>query len=194
MAKPKDKRSARLFALRLKEKRTTRRAMRRYRKAKRRGDTKAARNALKVARYHRRKAQQLLKDRQARRRSLRQRLRLKPKSGLGYFAGRQVAGWIVPFLVAAKATGIWDGRLSSGHRSYAKQWWIYFVARIRPAAYPGTSNHEGINYPRGAIDTPSPWTLRAALRKVGPLNGRRLVAYMDVIGPSDPWHFSSSGR
>jgi hypothetical protein len=118
---------------------------------------------------------------------------MKPKSGLDYFGGKQVAGWIVPFLREAQRHG-WDGRISSGYRSYASQAYIYWVRRIRPAAYPGTSRHEGISYPRGAIDTPSPWELRAALKKVGSINGRRLVAYMDTVGRNDPWHFSSDGH
>jgi hypothetical protein len=193
MATPKDTRTRRLRALRRQALRKSRRAGRRRRRALRRGDKREARNALKVQRRWRSKAQQYLQDSRARRRSLRQRLRLKPKTGLDYFGGKQVAGWIVPFLREATKHG-WDGRLSSGYRSYAKQFWIYYVARIRPAAKPGQSNHEGIYWPRGAIDTPSPWALRAALKKVGPLNGRRLVAYMDVIGQNDPWHFSARGN
>jgi hypothetical protein len=193
MAKPKDKRSARLFALRRKHLRIARRAMRRRRKMLRAGDKVRAGNALRVARYHRKRAQQLLHDRRARRKALRLRLKMKPKNGLAYFGGKQVAAWMVDPLTKARANG-WDGRLSSGYRSYASQWIIYYVKRIRPAARPGTSNHERTSFPGGAIDTPSPWQLRAALQRAGRYGAGSPQRLMMFQIPNDPWHASSTGR
>lgn len=196
MAEPKDERIRSLRKSRRKHLRIAKRAHKRRQTALKKRNWEAARSALKVYRIHREAAQQKLHAIRARRKSLRYRLRIPAKSGTRYFNGFQVAAWIYPILVAAQATGKWDGRLSSGWRSYAKQWWIYFVARIRPAAYPGTSNHEGSKYPRGAIDTPSPWQLRAALKSIGRygIGPGKLYGYMDAVGSNDPWHFSAYGR
>jgi hypothetical protein len=182
MAEPKDKKLRELRRARRKELRIAKRAHKR--------------GNIKAYRRHRERAQGLLHAIRARRKSLRYRLKIPAKSGTTYFAGFQVANWIAPILAAAKATGKWDGRLSSGYRSYAKQYWIYFIARIRPAAYPGTSNHEGSTYPKGAIDTPSPYGLEAALRSIGRygIGPGKLYGYNDAIGSNDPWHFSATGR
>lgn len=194
MAASKDKRTRRLRALRRKELRIARRAMRRRRKALRHGDKREAYNALRVARRHRREAQQYLQDIRARRKSLRYRLKFKPKNGLAYFEGRQVAEWIAPVLAQARATGLWHGGLTSGYRSTAYQWIIYYVKRIRPAARPGTSNHERKGpYPNGAIDTNDPWGLRNALQRIGKYG----VGPGKLIGfqvRNDPWHMSARGN
>lgn len=105
--------------------------------------------------------------------------------------GKEVAGWIAPILQAARASGMWRGGVTSGFRSYAKQWWIYYVARIRPAARPGTSNHEGSDYPRGAVDVSDPWGLNRFLDSKGIT---KLKWYRDNVGPGDDWHFSGTGR
>jgi hypothetical protein len=219
MAASKDKRSVRLFALQLQARRRARRADKRRRKAlrhakryKRRLEKattdmeirvlerqlkearRDARNARDVARRQRRKVRQFRHDRRARRRSLRHRLHLKARSGTVYFEGKEVAAWIGPILQAARRTGLWHGGVSSGFRSYAKQWWIYFVARIRPAAYPGTSNHEGSAFPKGAIDTNDPWGLRRALQKIGRYGSGSSQRLQGFSIPRDPWHFSSTGR
>jgi hypothetical protein len=156
-----------------------------------RGDKKDAANALRVQRRWRKKAQGYLTDIRARRRSLKHRLHLPAKKGTAWLDGKEVAGWIYPILVAARESGVWKGRVSSGFRSYAKQWWIYFVARIRPAAYPGTSNHEGKDYPRGAVDVTDPWGLNKYLDKNGIT---KLKWYRDTLGAGDDWHFSGTGR
>lgn len=188
MPKPKDKRLRRLLSLQLQATRRKLRAKRRRRKALKKGDKKAAASALKVYRRQRELEQEYRQDRRARRKSLRYRLKMQPKKGLGYFDGKQVSNWIIPFLEYGRKHG-WHGGITSGYRSYAKQWYIYFVARIRPAAYPGTSNHEGIDWPKGAVDVSDPWTLAAIVKGVE-INGHVLRHY----GPGDIWHFSSSGR
>lgn len=71
--------------------------------------------------------------------------------GVGSFDGVPVARWIIPYLQYARKNG-WKGTVQSGYRTYAKQYDIYYVQKIRPAAKPGTSNHEGSEFPRGAVD------------------------------------------
>ena len=65
-------------------------------------------------------------------------------------SGKLVAGWIEPILQWARGHG-WAGSVTSGWRSYAEQKRIY-DSGVRPAAVPGTSNHEGSAFPRGAVD------------------------------------------
>lgn len=191
MASPKDARTRHLRTFRRQALRKARRAARRRRKALRRGDKREARNALRVRRRWRKKAQGYLQDIRARRRSLKRRLHLPAKSGTVWMDGKEVAAWIAPILKDARASGVWKGGVTSGFRSYAKQFWIYYVARIRPAARPGTSNHEGSAYPRGAVDVSDPWGLNRYLDSRGIT---KLRWYRDTVGPGDDWHFSGSGR
>ena len=102
--------------------------------------------------------------------------------------GKEVAAWIAPYLKAARASGVWKGGITSGFRSYAKQYWIYYVARIRPAARPGTSNHEGSDYPRGAVDVSDPWGLNRYLDREGIT---KLKWYRDTLGPGDEFGTSA---
>jgi len=107
-------------------------------------------------------------------------------AGLGSFDGLPVARWIVPVLDWARAHG-WAGRITSGYRSHA-----YNVAQGRNYY----SNHEGVQYPGGAIDVGG-WGARAqgaALAAVlaNYTGGRRLVWGGPVIG--DWGHFSATGH
>ena len=110
-------------------------------------------------------------------------------SGVGRFGGYPVANWIIPILRWAQLKG-WSGRLSSGFRSYAKQkqLWNNRGSNPYPVAPPGTSNHEGSEYPRGAIDTPDYGTLA---RLVGRFPGPRKLKW---YGSGDRVHFSGTGR
>jgi hypothetical protein len=73
--------------------------------------------------------------------------------------------------------------VNSGWRSYAEQKRIY-DSGVRPAAYPGTSNHEGSNYPRGAVDVSGAAQL-ASIIAHSPWAGKLVWA-----GAKDPVHFS----
>lgn len=103
--------------------------------------------------------------------------------GVGTFDGHPVALWIIPLLKAARATGIWKGKVNSGYRTKAEQTTIY-NSGVRPAAKPGTSNHEGYIFPRGAVDVSDASGLARALKKVP--GGNVLV----WAGSKDPVHFS----
>jgi hypothetical protein len=103
-------------------------------------------------------------------------------SGVASFEGKQVAAWIAPALDFARARG-WKGTVRSGYRSRADQERIY-RSGVRPAAKPGTSNHEGTEYPRGAIDVSDAQTLARILK--GTKYGKRLK----WAGAKDPVHFS----
>jgi len=103
-------------------------------------------------------------------------------SGVAKFDGKLVAAWIKPALEYARQHG-WKGTVNSGYRSFADQTRIY-NSGVRPAARPGTSNHEGTQYPRGAVDVSDAPTLARILQK-SPY-GRRL----QWAGAKDPVHFS----
>jgi hypothetical protein len=97
-------------------------------------------------------------------------------------SGKPVAAWIEPILNYARKHG-WGGSVSSGWRSYAAQAAIY-NSGVRPAALPGTSNHEQTRYPGGAVDVTDAAQLSAVLMR-SPY-GQTLV----WAGAKDPVHFS----
>jgi hypothetical protein len=107
--------------------------------------------------------------------------------GLATFDGKQVAGWIAPALEYARQHG-WKGTVSSGYRSTQHQAQLYadFQAGRRrgPVAAPGTSNHEGDQFPRGAVDVTNASQLSAILAN-SPYRSRLVWA-----GGKDPVHFS----
>jgi 3D (Asp-Asp-Asp) domain-containing protein len=114
---------------------------------------------------------------------------------------RPIARWIVPYLSwaarpgpapssqgparrgAAPGGGGWKGTVVSGYRSLAEQKRIW-ASGVRPAARPGTSNHEGSAYPRGAVDVTQAAALSAALARKP---GAHLLKW---AGAKDPVHFS----
>ena len=106
--------------------------------------------------------------------------------------GVRVAPWIHARLLWARRKG-WQGRVVSGWRSSQEQraLWESFQRGERPGpvARPGESNHEGLRWPRGAVDVTQPEVLAAVLEDQ-PRHWRKLRWY----GPGDRWHFSSSGR
>lgn len=101
---------------------------------------------------------------------------------IGNFEGTKVAGWIEPALTYAREHG-WKGQVTSGLRTFADQTRIY-NSGVRPAAKPGTSNHEGAEFPRGAVDVSDAPQLAAILAN-SPY-GKRLK----WAGAKDPVHFS----
>lgn len=102
--------------------------------------------------------------------------------GVAHFEGSTVAGWIAPILSYARKHG-WKGKVSSGFRSFAEQKRIY-DSGVRPAAVPGTSNHESSDYPRGAVDV----TDAAGLSQI--LMRSPYASKLVWAGKKDPVHFS----
>lgn len=102
--------------------------------------------------------------------------------GLVDFGGKQVASWIAPILKYAQSKG-WKGSIESGYRSKAEQERIY-DSGVRPAAVPGTSNHEGTEFPRGAVDVSE----AEQLSKI--LQGSPYAQALVYAGSKDPVHFS----
>ncbi len=109
-----------------------------------------------------------------------------------HFGGMPVAPWIRPRLVWARKHG-WTGKVSSGWRSPAAQerlWADKLAGRITWAvARPGTSNHEGLIYPRGAVDLTEPDEFARAMRA---WPGRGPILIRGIA--TEPWHFSATGR
>lgn len=102
--------------------------------------------------------------------------------GTVLFGGKTVAAWIAPALQAARQNG-WKGAVTSGYRSFADQTRIY-NSGVRPAAKPGTSNHEGTTFPRGAVDVTDPQGLSRALQNTP------YARKLQWAGGKDPVHFS----
>lgn len=106
----------------------------------------------------------------------------KAPGGVGKFEGKAVAGWIAPILQYARQQG-WKGTVNSGFRTLADQTRIY-NSGVRPAAKPGTSNHEFTGFPGGAVDVSDAASLSRILQR-SPY-GKKLV----WAGAKDPVHFS----
>jgi hypothetical protein len=98
------------------------------------------------------------------------------------FDGHPVAPWIAPILQYARRMG-WKGHVVSGYRSLAEQTRI-FNSGVRPAAKPGTSNHEKLKYPGGAVDVTSPQELSTILLH------SQYATVLVYAGAKDPVHFS----
>lgn len=102
--------------------------------------------------------------------------------GVVNFEGAPVAAWIAPALAYARSHG-WSGRVTEGFRTERQQAGIY-NSGVRPAAKPGTSNHEFDAFPGGAVDVSNAAQLASILRRSQ--WGRLLV----WAGSKDPVHFS----
>lgn len=106
--------------------------------------------------------------------------------------GVRVAGWIIPRLLWARRNG-WTGRVVSGIRTRAEQQRLWDSwqrgERPGPVARPGTSNHEGTRYPRGAVDVTQGEQLASVMQR-WPGHGEPLRPH----GPGDWPHFSLTGR
>jgi hypothetical protein len=108
-------------------------------------------------------------------------------TGTAKFDGKTVAAWIKPALEYARQQG-WKGSVNSGFRTDAEQKRIY-DSGVRPAAKPrayggGGSNHEGAEFPAGAVDVSEAQQLSDILRNSP---WRKKLVY---AGAKDPVHFS----
>jgi hypothetical protein len=112
---------------------------------------------------------------------------LKNVGGTVNMDGKPVAKWIAVELLWARKHG-WNGHVESGWRSEQKQQEIW-DSGVRPAAVPGTSNHEDKKYPGGAVDVTEAAQLDQVLSKKP---GRLLKWTGRTIG--DDVHFSSGLR
>ena len=106
--------------------------------------------------------------------------------------GKPVANWIATILMAARKAGVAFG-VSSGFRSFAEQsrLWDQLGHDTSIVARPGTSNHEGATWPRGAVDISPGWNNLEAWLRSHPQYGRSLHHYGN---PRDPYHFSARGN
>lgn len=102
--------------------------------------------------------------------------------GVVHFGDKKVAAWIAPALEYAKSKG-WKGNVESGFRTRAEQEHIY-NSGVRPAAKPGTSNHEFTAFPGGAIDVSDAEQLSHILRS------SKYAKLLVWAGSKDPVHFS----
>lgn len=113
-----------------------------------------------------------------------------PTSGVVTFDGRQVAAWIAYWLQKSRDAG-WQGYVTSGWRDPAYSESLCLAMCGAPSC-PGkcagrASNHAGSIYPAGAVDVTDYYRFADIQRQIGsPL--------INTIGPSDPVHFSVSGR
>jgi hypothetical protein len=107
---------------------------------------------------------------------------LTSPKGTVTFDGKPVAAWIAPALSYARNHG-WNGTVTSGYRSFADQSAIY-NSGVRPAAKPGTSNHESDVFPGGAVDVTDAQGLANALK------GSPWSELLVWAGSKDPVHFS----
>lgn len=110
--------------------------------------------------------------------------RVAPPAGVTTFDGKPCARWVAQELEWARKHG-WTGRLESGYRSKSDQERVCATG-VKPCAKPGTSNHEGKVYPKGAADVTEAEQLDRVLSRKP---GRRLHWTGNSIG--DPVHFSS---
>lgn len=102
--------------------------------------------------------------------------------GLTQFDGKPVAAWIAPVLKWAQQHG-WQGTVNSGYRTLAQQTAIY-NSGVRPAAKPGTSNHEMTAFPGGAVDVTDAQQLSTILAR------SPYASLLVWAGAKDPVHFS----
>ncbi len=105
-----------------------------------------------------------------------------PDPAFAYFDGKPIASWILPILVYARAHG-WKGTVTSGYRTSEEQQRIY-NSGVKPAAQPGTSNHERTKFPGGAVDVTEARELSEILAN-SPYRGQ-----LSWAGNKDPVHFS----
>jgi hypothetical protein len=116
--------------------------------------------------------------------------------GLASFDGTPIAGWIKPILDYAKTQG-WSGSVTSGYRSTAQQARLYERYKNSGfnnqylAAKPGQSNHEGHEFPKGAVDVSEPETLNRILMGS---KYKNTLCWAITHGLSDHPHFSHTGH
>ncbi len=185
------------------EKRKAKRAAERRSKALRDRRWQDARDALRVARRHRREARQLLKRirvlRKARKRAswlarrARHNRKVLGRTGLMWLNGRAVPRWIYDDLMKAKARGWW-GIVVSGVRttklSISLCWAMCGAPFCRGRCAGASSNHNAdppYAYPDGAVDVTDYFKLDEICDKYDDMRIQNNL-------PADRVHFSASGR
>lgn len=113
-------------------------------------------------------------------------------SGVGYFDGRQVANWLIPYLKWAREHG-WRGSVNSGYRSPAYSEHLCYLMCGAPTC-PGrcagrSSNHSGSVKPAGAVDVSDYYNFGRIIANC-PYSPR----IYNALGSRDPVHFSATGR
>jgi hypothetical protein len=106
------------------------------------------------------------------------------------YEGVRIASWIVPILKYAREKG-WNGTINSGFRTREKQQELYDAyinGTGNIAAKPGTSNHEGAKFPRGAVDVED----HAKLNSI--LQNSKYKDKLKWFGSGDEVHFSHTGN
>lgn len=111
--------------------------------------------------------------------------------GVGYFDGKPVANWLIPYLKWARANG-WRGTLVSGWRDPVYSEGLCMRICGRPSC-PGrcagrSSNHSGSVKPHGAVDV-SDYDRFFQLMRQCPLQPR----IFNSLGSRDPVHGSATG-
>lgn len=112
-------------------------------------------------------------------------------TGTSAIDGVRVANWIVGILKEARSDGV-KFSVSSGFRTLAQQTvlWNKLGRNPKIVARPGTSNHEGSTYPKGAVDLSNPgWRNMVAWLAKHPK-----VPLHHYTEPADPYHFSATGH
>lgn len=191
-----------LEAERRKDLRQAKRARLRRRKALRQRRWRDARSALKTARKNNKAAQDKRRSIRTLRRArsnasrlariARHRRKVLGKSGVSWYDGKQVASWLVPYLVWARKNG-WRGRVNSGWRDPVYSERLCYAMCGRPSC-PGRcagrgSNHAGSSKPHGAVDVSDYYTFGSLMKRC-PYQPR----IFNALGARDPVHMSASGR
>jgi TP901 family phage tail tape measure protein len=110
--------------------------------------------------------------------------------GLGMFDGRLVADWIIPELKYARAHG-WRGHITSGYRSPTQ------VVNSPVKAAQGHSEHQGTQWPHGAVDFGGPYDpagLANKLAFVAATAGYKGHKLLPAQGFRDDGHMSGTGH
>lgn len=105
---------------------------------------------------------------------------------------RTLANWIAREIYDAVNNHGAQGVVNSGLRTYAEQARLYWIYQHggNIAAPPGSSNHEGYVYARGAVDWSDPESLNRALgHKASPK-----LKWAETHGLADWPHFSGTGH
>lgn len=115
----------------------------------------------------------------------------RPTSGVATFDGRPCAAWLVPYFLWARAHG-WEGTLVSGWRDPAYSEHLCFQMCGAPACAGRcagrSSNHAGSVKPKGAGDVSDYVNFGHVIA------GCPYEPHIFNALPSDPVHFSATGR
>lgn len=112
--------------------------------------------------------------------------------GLAHFEGHVICRWIIFWIHHARKHG-WNGTVTSGYRSPADQCRVCEQVCGNcngcpgRCAAPGSSHHQGTDYPDGAVDVTDYGNFAQIMHNIGsPLH--------NSLPTSDPVHFSYYGN